>query len=46
MVYHYDKLIELGDKLVAPFNKDNVSASSVDLTLADDFIDNIRKGGR
>lgn len=40
MVYHYDKLIELGDKLVAPFNKDNVSASSIDLTLADDFIDN------
>lgn len=40
MVYHYDKLIELGDKLVTPFNKDNVNASSIDLTLANDFIDN------
>lgn len=31
---------EMGDSLVSPFKIENVSASSIDLTLADDFIDN------
>lgn len=36
-----DKTIKsLGDKLVFPFREENVSASSIDLTLADDFVDN------
>ena len=31
---------DLGEQLVSPFNEENVSASSIDLTLADDFVDN------
>lgn len=40
MVLSDSTIKEMGDSLVSPFKIENVSASSIDLTLADDFIDN------
>lgn len=40
MVFNDQLIKELGEQIVTPFNPDNVSASSIDLTLANDFIDN------
>lgn len=51
MVYRDRTIIGMGDTLVDPFVKENVSASSIDLTLGDTMIDedgrksSVEKGG-